>query len=48
LSVAAGVQFPACIAAEENGNFSMINVQEQDYTAFDHTGGSVFGGALEY
>ena len=47
LSVAAGVLFPACIAAEESGNFSMINVQEQDYTAFDHAGGSVFGGVLE-
>lgn len=47
LSVAAGVLFPACIAAEESGYFSMIRVQEQDYVAFDHAGGSVFGGALE-
>ena len=47
-AVAAGMLFPACIAsAEESGNFSMIVVQLQDYTTFDHAGGSVFGGALE-
>ena len=46
--VAAGALFPASIAtAEESGSFSMIRVQVQDYTTFDHTGGSVFGGALE-
>ena len=40
--------FPACIAAaEESGNFSMIRVQVQDYTTFDHAEGSVVGGTLE-
>lgn len=48
LSLAAGVLFPTCVAAtEESGSFSMIRVQVQDYTTFEHAGGSVFGGALE-
>ncbi len=48
LSLAVGMLFPTCVVAtEESGSFSMVRVQVQDYTAFDHAGGSVFGGALE-
>ncbi len=47
LFLTAGVLFSASAGAEESGSFSMIRVQVQDYTAFDHADGSIFGGAIE-